>query len=326
VNRRRFVAGSAAAAASFAIGPSFAADTFPAHAVTIVNPYPPGGANELVTRPLAAAMEPFLKQPVVMETKAGAAGQVGAQFVANAKPDGYTVLSHNTSISGTPEVDRLFDRAPKFTNASFIPLARIIADPCVFVVNDKQPYKSFKEFVEDAKKRPGEIIFSSAGLYSAVHIPMALLTKAAGLQLRHLPTNGGGPALTALLGNNANVAILSMSATLSQVKAGKIRPLASLGGKRAKILPDVPTMTELGYDIEYYLWVGFFVPKNTPEPVVSVLRSAMGKAAHTDKFKTTMANVGLELAYLDGPDFAKFWAEDAKRVTEAIRTIGRVQG
>jgi tripartite-type tricarboxylate transporter receptor subunit TctC len=272
-------------------------------------------------------MEPILKQPVVIETKAGAAGQVGAQFVANAKPDGYTLLTHNTSISGTPEVDRLFGRAPKFTNDSFVPIARIVADPCLFVVNDQQPYKTLQEFVADAKKRPDQIIFSSAGLYSAVHIPMALFIKAAGgLNLRHLPTNGGGPALTALLGNNAQVGILSLSASLAQVKAGKIRPLASLGGKRAKSLPDVPTMKELGYNIEYYLWVGILAPKNTPDAAVTVLRSAIGKAVHTDKFKTILSNVGLELDYLDGPDFAKFWAEDAKRVIDAVDTIGRVQG
>ena len=201
----------------------------------------------MATRPLVAALEPILKKPVVMETKAGAAGQVGAQFVASAKPDGYTLLTHNTSISGTPEVDKLFGRAPKFTNASFIPIARLVADPCVFVVNDQQPYKTMKEFIDDAKKRPDQIVFSTAGFYSAVHIPMALFMKAAGLQLRHLPTNGGGPALTALLGNNANVAILSLSGALAQIKAGKLRPLALMGGTRAKAIADVPTMKELEF-------------------------------------------------------------------------------
>ena len=327
MDRRSFVIGTAASATALMAGRAVAEDAYPTHAVTIVNPYPPGGANELVTRPLAAAMEPILKQPVVMETKAGAAGQVGAQFVANAKPDGYTLPTHNTSISGTPEVDKLFGRKPKFTNADFIPIARIVADPCVFVVNDQQPYKSLKEFIDDAKKRPNQIIFSSAGLYSAVHIPMALFAKAAGgLQLRHLPTNGGGPALTALLGNNAQVGVISVSGSLAQIKAGKVRPLAMFGGKRSKALPNVPTMKELGFNVEYYLWVGIFAPKNTPANAVTVLRNTIGKAAHSDKFKSQLANVGLELDYLDEPDFAKFWAEDAKHVIDAVDTIGRVQG
>jgi len=325
MDRRSFVICAAASAAALAAGPGIAQDVYPSRTITIVNPYPPGGANELATRPLAAAMEAVINKPVVMETKAGAAGQVGAQFVANARPDGYTLLSHNTSISGTAEVDRLFGRTPKFTNDDFIPLARLVADPCVFVVNDKQPHKSFKEFVDDAKARPNQIVFSTAGFYSAVHIPMALILKGGGLQLRHLPTSGGGPALTALLGNNANVAILSLSGALAQIKAGKLRPLALLGGKRAAALPDVPTIKELGYDIEYYLWVGIFAPKNTPDGVVSFLRTAIGKAANSDQYKTTMGNVGLAVEYMDQPEFARFWAEDAKRVVAAVQSIGKVQ-
>jgi tripartite-type tricarboxylate transporter receptor subunit TctC len=325
MDRRSFVVGTAACAGTLLAGPGTAQEAFPSRTITIINPYPPGGANELATRPLSAAMERVIDKPVVMETKPGAGGQVGAQFAANAKPDGYTLLSHNTSISGTPEVDRQFGRTPKFTNESFIPLARLVADPCVFVVNDKQPYKSFKEFTDDAKKRPNQIVFSTAGFYSAVHIPMALILKGGGFQLRHLPTNGGGPALTALLGNNANVAILSLSGALAQIKAGKLRPLALLGGKRAAALPGVPTMKELGYDIEYYLWVGIFAPKGTPENAVTFLRSAIGKAANSDQYKTTMANVGLAVEYMDQPEFAKFWADDAKRVVSAIQTIGRVQ-
>ena len=143
----------AASAAALAAGPAFAQDAFPAHAITILIAFPPGGANDIVTRPIAAALEPILKQPVVVETKAGAGGQVGAQVAANAKPDGYTLLSHNTGISGYAEVDKLFGRRRK-RRADFIPLARLIADPVVLVVNDKQPYKTLKDFIDDAKKRP----------------------------------------------------------------------------------------------------------------------------------------------------------------------------
>src|SRR5581483_5850012 len=164
MDRRTFVVGSAATAATLAAGPSFAAD-YPTRPVTFINPFPPGGAADVVGRPLAAVLEPLVKQPCVIETKAGAAGAVGAQFAASAKPDGYTMLLHITSISGFAEVDRLFGRPVKFTNADFIPIARLVADPCVFLVNDKQPYKNLKEFVEDAKKRPDAIIFSSSGLY-----------------------------------------------------------------------------------------------------------------------------------------------------------------
>src|SRR5204862_4640511 len=116
------------------VNTALAQEAYPSRAITIINPFPPGGASEVVTRPLAAAMEPIIKQPVVIETKAGAAGAVGAQAAASAKADGYTLLSHITSISGFAEVDRLFGRQPKFTNADFIPIARFVADPCVIVV------------------------------------------------------------------------------------------------------------------------------------------------------------------------------------------------
>jgi tripartite-type tricarboxylate transporter receptor subunit TctC len=327
VDRRSFVVGSAASATALTAGTAFAEDVFPSHAITIINAFPPGGANDIVTRPLAAVLEPILKQPVVIETKAGAGGQVGAQVAASAKPDGYTLLSHNTGISGFAEVDKLFGRMPKFTRADFIPLARLVADPVVLLVNDKQPYKTLKDFIDDAKNHPDQILYSSGGLYGATHLPMALLSKAAGgMKLRHLPTNGGGPAITALLGNNVQSSAQSVSASLTHIKAGKLRPLALYGAKRSKVLPDVPTLKELGYDVEYYLWVGLFAPKGTSPQVVSVLRAGINKAAHADQYTTALTNLGLELAYMDQPEFAEFWDADAKRVVDAVDEIGRVQG
>ncbi|HJS61367.1 MAG TPA: tripartite tricarboxylate transporter substrate-binding protein, partial [Pseudolabrys sp.] len=141
MDRRSFVAGTAALVAA---GPAFAQENFPSRAITIVNAFPPGGANDLVTRPIASALEAVVKQPVVVETKAGAGGQVGAQVAASAKPDGYTLLSHNNGISGYEEVDKLFGRQPKTTRADFIPLARLIADPVLVLVNAQQPYKTLK--------------------------------------------------------------------------------------------------------------------------------------------------------------------------------------
>src|SRR5215510_1208660 len=186
MDRRSFVIGSAAA---FLPAASFAQDAnYPSRAITFINPFPPGGAADVVGRPFAAVLEPIIKQPAVIDTKAGAAGAVGAQVAANAKPDGYTLLLHIVSISGFPEVDKLFGRQPKFTRADFIPIARFIADPCVLIVNDQTPYKTLKEFADDAAKRPNEIIFSSSGLYGALHLPMALYLKATGLKLPHLPT------------------------------------------------------------------------------------------------------------------------------------------
>ena len=326
MDRRDFIVGSAATAAALTTRSAMAQGAYPTHAVTFINPFPPGGAADVVGRPLAAVLEPIVKQPVVIETKAGAAGAVGAQVAAHAKPDGYTLLLHITSISGFAEVDKLFGRQPKFTRADFIPIARFVADPCLIVVNDKQPYKTLKDLVDDAKKRPNDIIFSSSGLYGALHLPTALFMKAAGIQLRHLPTNGGGPALTAVLGNNSQMLVSSIAASNAQIKAGKLRPLASFGGKRSASLPDVPTMKELGYDIEYYLWVGLFAPKGTPESVINFWREASKKAAGNPDFKKAINNLGQDVAYMDQAEFAAFWDADAKRIEAAVQTIGKVSG
>ena len=325
MDRRSFVIGSADSAAALS-APAFAEDAYPSHAITFINPFPPGGAADVVGRPLTAMLEPVIKQPCVIETKAGAAGALGAQYVATAKPDGYTLLIHIVSISGFAEVDKLFDRQPKFTRADFSPIARLTAGPMVLVVNDQQPYKTVKDLVDDAKKRPDQIIFSSSGLYGALHLPTALFMKAAGIKMRHLPTNGGGPALTAILGNNSQVLVSSIAAASGQMKAGKLKALACFGEKRAASLPDVPTLKELGYDVEFSLWVGVFAPRKTPDAVIAKLRTEIKQVATSDQFKTAITNIGDEVAYLDAPEFAKFWDEDAKRVEAAVHSIGRVQG
>ena len=325
MDRRQFVIGSAASAAAFGTRAAFAQDAYPTRPITILNAFPPGGINDLVTRPAASALEAIFKQPVVVETKAGAAGSVGAQVAATAKPDGYTLLSHNNGISGYAEVDKLFGRTPKTTRADFIPLARLCADPVLVLVNEQQPYKTLAEFVEAAKKEPGKIIFGSGGFYGASHLPVALLEQAAGITgMRHLPTAGGGPAITAALGNNAQLTTQTVQATLSHVKAGKLRALATFGAQRSKVLPDVPTMKELGYDVTYYLWVGLFAPKGTPAPVVSTLTAAIDKAAASPQFNEPLSNLGLEPSYQPAAEFAKFWAEDAQRAEDTIRRIGKV--
>src|SRR6187549_1589745 len=169
MDRRSFLIGTTAFAAA---GPAVAQEAFPSRAITIINAFPPGGANDIATRPFASALESVIKQPVVVETKAGAGGQVGAQFAASVKPDGYTLLSHNNGISGYAEVDKLFGRPAKTSRSDFIPLARLVADPILLLVNDRQPYKTLKEFLDSAKAQSNPLVFSSGGLYGATHLPL----------------------------------------------------------------------------------------------------------------------------------------------------------
>src|SRR5216110_3483630 len=172
---------------------AWADEPYPTRPITIVVAFPPGGVADNTARPVAAALERILKHPVVISNKQGAAGAIGNQVVATAKPDGYTLLMALVSVSVLPEVDKLFGRPPTYTRDQLTGIARINADPSMLVVRTDMPWKTAKDLVEDAKKRPNEIVFSSSGLYGAAHVPIEMFMHAAGIKMRHLPTTGGGP-------------------------------------------------------------------------------------------------------------------------------------
>ena len=301
-------------------------EVYPNRPITIVNPFPPGGLADLTGRPLAASMEKVLKQPVIIVNKPGAAGAVGMQSVAVAKPDGYTILIAVTSISTLPEVDKLFARTPAYTRDQLAPIALINADPTIIVVNSEAPWRSVKDLLDDARRRPGEIVYASSGIYGASHVPMEMLLHAAGgLKMRHLPTNGGGPATTAVLGNHAQLWCSPPAVASPHIKAGKLRPLAVTGVTRHPNFPDVPTLKELGYDVEYYLWTGLFTPKNVPAGVTKALRDAVKQAVDDPAFKSAMEKIQTPIAYKDADDFRKWWDADTARLAEVIKRIGRVE-
>src|SRR3981081_2808647 len=182
--------------------PAFAQDTYPTRPITMVIAFPPGGVTDVTARPTALAMEKVLKQRVIIENKPGAAGATGNAYVANARPDGYTVLMALSSISVIPEAERLQGNKPPYELAQFAPIALISADPVVLVVRDEAPWKNVREFVADARSRPSKITYSSSGIYGALHMPFTLLEHATGTTLWHVPYSGGGPALQALLGSH----------------------------------------------------------------------------------------------------------------------------
>jgi tripartite-type tricarboxylate transporter receptor subunit TctC len=306
--------------------PAGADEPFPSRTITIVNPYPPGGQADLSGRPFAAALAKVLKQPVILTNKPGAAGAVGMQSVAVAKPDGYTVLITVPSLHTLPEVDKLFGRAPTFTRDQFVPIARINADPLIVAVNAERPWKSMKELLDDARKRPGQITFASAGLYGATHVPMEMILYAAGgLKMRHLPTTGGGPATTAVLGGHADLWASTIGPATPHIKSGKIRALAVTSVKRHESFPDVPTLKELGYDVEYYLWIGLFAPKATPPSIVKVLRDATRHAVEDPTFAGALEKLSSPAAYQDADEFKPWLDADAARLADVIKKIGKVE-
>jgi tripartite-type tricarboxylate transporter receptor subunit TctC len=302
------------------------ADEFPSRTITIVNPYPPGGQADLSGRPFAAALAKVLKQPVVLTNKPGAAGAVGMQSVAVAKPDGYTVLITVPSLHTLPEVDKLFGRTPTFTRDQFVPIARLNADPLIVAVNAERPWKSLKEVLDDARKRPGQITFASAGLYGATHVPMEMILHAAGgLKMRHLPTAGGGPAMTAVLGGHADLLASTVGPATGHIKSGAIRPLAVTTAKRHEAFPDVATLKELGYDVEYYLWIGLFAPKATPAPIIKALRDATRQAVEDPTFRGALEKLSAPVAYQDADEFKPWLDADAARLADVIKKIGKVE-
>ncbi len=317
--------GRSLAACALACAPFLAAaQGYPAKPVTMIVPFPPGGVADIVGRPLAAAMEKSLGQPVVVVNRPGAGGAVGMSVVARAPADGYTILMGLSSISIFPVSDRVQGKTPPYELDDFAPIALVTADPTVLVVSTNSPYKTVKDFVAAAKANPGKINYSSSGVYGTLHVAMEIFANAAGIQLFHVPYQGGGPAVTALLGGQVEASAQGPAAAIGQIRAGKMRALASWGTERLKLLPDIPTFKELGYDAEFYIWSGVFVPAATPEDVQLRLRKAVGEAAQSKDFNAAMNKVSTPVNYLDAPEFKKYWARDAARLKAAVEKIGNV--
>ncbi|MGH8701364.1 MAG: tripartite tricarboxylate transporter substrate binding protein [Burkholderiales bacterium] len=306
--------------------PAIAQDAFPNRAISMIVAFPPGGVADITARPTAAALEKILKQPVTVTNRPGAAGAVGNSVVANAKPDGYTVLMALSSISVIPAADELFNRKPAYSLDQFAPIALISADPTILVTHPSLPVKTLKELVALAKSKPGQLTFSSSGIYGALHMPMEMFLHATKLKMRHVPTPGGGPALTALLGGHVELTAGGPAAISGHVRSGKIRPIVSWGAERHASYPNVPTFKELGYpDVEYYIWAGMFAPKGTPDAVMKLLRDAARRAVQEPEFKNAMTKVDSLVQYKDAPEFQQYWEADAKRLAALVKVVGKVE-
>jgi len=301
------------------------AQDYPSKPITMVVPFPPGGVAEIVGRPLASLIEKTLRQPVILINRPGAGGAVGMASVAKGPADGYTILMGLSSISIFPVSDRINGKEPPYELKDFSPIALVTADPTVLVVRADGPYKTVKDLVEAAKAQPGKINYSSSGVYGTLHVAMEMFANAAGIKLFHIPYQGGGPAVTALLAGQVEASAQGPAAAIGHIRGGKMRALASWGTERLKLLPDIPTFKELGYDAEFYIWSGVFVPAATPAPIVMKLRQAVREAATSAEFAAAMEKVSTPVSYLDAPEFQKYWERDAARLKVALEKIGKVE-
>ncbi len=324
MRRRTVLAGAAGLIAAGAAQAQ--ATSFPDRAVTMIVPFPPGGATDQVGRPLAAALQQLWKQPVVIQNRGGAGGGIGMLATANSKPDGYTVMLGHPSISSIPAADRLFGRPVTVERAMFKPLALLAADPLILVAKGDARWNSLEDLFAAAKAKPGGITYASSGAYGPLHLPIEMLAQAGGVQLQHIPFAGGGPAITAVLGGHVDITVGSPAVVAPQVQNGSLKALACTGARRVALMPEVPTAMELGHRaVEFYLWVGSFAPRGTPPETLQVLRRGIGEVARNPQFLAQMQSIGLPLDYRDGPEFGAFLDQDAVRIEAAVQRIGRVE-
>jgi tripartite-type tricarboxylate transporter receptor subunit TctC len=301
--RRRMAVLIAALSAILPLACSSQALAFPDRPIRMIIPLPPGGAVDIVARLIQPHLEKSLGKPVIIENRAGASGIVGAQAVANAEPDGHTLLLVPTTFTINAAVH---DKLPFNPLRSFEPITVAGRNSLMVLVNPKVQAKSLKEFAALAKARPGALNYATPGASSQAHFLLELWSGQADIKMQHIPYRGGAPAVLATVSGEADVTLISPTASLSQIQAGALRALATGGATREAQLPDVPTTAEAGYpDFKALQWVGLLATGGTPKPIVDRLQSEVQRALQLADVKTKLAEQGMTV---DGGTPAEFRA------------------
>lgn len=312
-----------AVALSVAAACAYAQESYPSRAIQIIVPNPPGGMNQITAQPMSAVIERITKQPAPVVNKPGATAAVGTAYVATQKPDGYNILVTTPNIYLVVEKNKAQHVESPYKLEQLQPLALTSADPLVLTVQTESPWKTVKEFVAEAKAKNGQLAFSSSGPFAVTHVPFAQFLDVAGIHMRHVPTTGGGPAVTQLLGGHVQATGQGLAAVAPHVKGGKLRALASWGAKRHPSMPELATFKELGYDLEAYLWVGLFTTAGVPEPTLKSMRDLIRRALTDPLYKQAMEKASVEIDYRDTPDFVKFFQADYKRLAPAVEKLAK---
>ncbi len=322
MHKRTFLSSMAAgalAAGGFA-REALAQQAYPSRPIQLVIPFAPGDTDAML-RPVSEKLIEVLGQPVVLNYRAGAGGAVGAGFTAAAPADGYTLVG---SSPGSLVVVPLANKDVKYATDSFVPVASISEGGLMLVAQAAAPFKSLRELVDAARKAPGEVTFSTSGPMGITHLLTEIFAREAGAKLSHIPFQGSGPALTALLGGHVAMSATAIAPAQSHLKSGTLRALAVFGSSRLKAFPEVPTLRELGYNLGSPTLYGLCAPKGTPREVVDTLWGAIRKTVdrHGEAIGATLATLGAETRLLGPAEYGAYLREQQALFAAGLKSLG----
>ena len=297
------------------------AQAYPSKSIRLIVPFPPGGPTDIVARPLAVLLGDRLKEQVVIENKGGAGGSIGADLVAKSAPDGYTLFMGTV---GTNAINgSLYKQLPYDMTKDFTPIALVATAPVVIVVNSSDRIKTLAELIAEAKSKPETVGYGSAGNGTPGHLTAALFESTTQIKLKHIPYKGSAPAVTDLIGNQIPLVFDPIQSVLPHITSGKLRALAVTSKTRSPLLPNVPTVAELGYpQFESTAWWALFAPAKLPEPITKILRMDTEKVAQSAAFKERLGNLGVQPNTDFRESLANFQTSEIAKWARVVRDSG----
>ena len=316
--RKTLAALAGAAALAFAAGAH--AQAYPSKPIKIVVPFATGGIADTFARAIGAELSRSWGQPVVIENKGGAGGNIGADLVAKSPADGYTLVMGNI---GTHAINQyLMKSMPYDTMKDFVPIAHVLDADNLLVVHPSVPAKNAAELIAYAKSQPGKLSYASGGMGTTSHLAGELFKSMAGVDIVHVPYKGNSPAITDVMGGQAQMIFATMPTVIQQAKAGRLRPIATLGSERNKTTPEIPVMKETlpGYQVSN--WIGLFAPAGTPPEIVGRLNAEVQKIMRTPEMEKRLVAEGAKFVPTTPESFAEFRRAEADKWSQAIRKAG----